>query len=84
MRVSRVVAMWQTAEVWCLPASTMSRWYLAARVGSSAAGVVGGHEQRLAEHGVAAFGRAAVPAGQAGGVQGGHQTGEGADRRPGR
>ncbi len=27
--------MWQSAELWCLPVSTMSRWYFAARVGSS-------------------------------------------------
>ena len=26
--------MWQSAELWCLPASVMSRWYFAARVGS--------------------------------------------------
>ena len=26
--------MWQSAELWCLPASTISRWYFAARVGS--------------------------------------------------
>src|SRR5215207_11280268 len=34
IRVSSVVAMWQSAELWCLPASIMRRWYLAARVGS--------------------------------------------------
>ena len=32
--VKSVVAMWQSAELWCLPASIMRRWYLAARVGS--------------------------------------------------
>jgi hypothetical protein len=26
--------MWHSAELWCLPASVMRRWYLAARVGS--------------------------------------------------
>jgi len=32
--VKSVVAMWHSAELWCLPASIMRRWYLAARVGS--------------------------------------------------
>jgi hypothetical protein len=26
MRMSRVVEMWQSAELWCLPQVTMSRW----------------------------------------------------------
>lgn len=43
-----------------------------------AAGVVGGHEQCLAQDRVAAFGGWPVPAGQAGGVEGGHEPGEGA------
>jgi hypothetical protein len=27
-RVSSVVAIWQMAELWCFPASTMSRWFV--------------------------------------------------------
>jgi hypothetical protein len=32
--VSSTVLMWQSAELWCLPSWTMSRWYRLARVGS--------------------------------------------------
>jgi hypothetical protein len=47
--------------------------------GVEPAGVVSGEEQRLAQHGVAPFGRSTVPAGHAGGVQGGDQAGVGTD-----
>jgi hypothetical protein len=45
--------------------------------GVDAAGLAGGREQRFAQNGVAAFGRASVSAGQAGRVEDGHQAGEG-------
>ena len=41
------------------------------------AGLPGGHEQRLPQDRIAAFGRSAVSTGQAGGVEGGHEAGKG-------
>ena len=45
--------------------------------GVDPAGLAGGHEQRLPQDGVAAFGGAAVSTGQTGRVQDRHQAGEG-------
>jgi hypothetical protein len=41
--------MLQITELWCLPCSTNSRWYRAARVGSIFAGEVGGEVEVQAQ-----------------------------------
>ena len=48
--------------------------------GVDLAGVVGGDERGFAQAGVAGLGESAVAVGLAGGVSGGDQAGEGADR----
>jgi hypothetical protein len=46
-----------------LPLSTMSRWYLAAKVASRRRAWLGAHEQRFSYEVIAAFGGAAVATG---------------------
>jgi hypothetical protein len=49
-----------SAELWCFPASIMSRWYLTARVGLDARALPGGYELRLPQDRIAAFGGTAA------------------------
>src|SRR5215204_1925663 len=73
MRVSSVVAMWQSAELWCLPVVVGGE----GRVDAS--GLVSGEEQRLAQWSIACLGRWAVVAVAIGRVEGWNETAEGAD-----
>ena len=69
MRVSRVVAMWHSAELWCLPLVAHESVVAGGEGGVDAAGLVGGHEQGFTQRGVAGLGGWPVMAVDAGGVE---------------